>query len=53
VFVAAIEMGDYAQEVQRIAGLSRPPQFLFCLGKNNSPQGLTPRRRVEEKILHA
>jgi len=51
IFVASVEMGDFRHEVQQIADLAAPPQFLFCIGKLDSPQGLTPRRTVEEKML--
>lgn len=51
IFVAAIEMGDLFQEVQKILGLTNYPQFLFCVGYMSGSHHHSRRYGVEEKLI--
>lgn len=51
IFVAAVEIGDFHKEVQRVIGTSQIPQFLFAVGKIDLLHHLTPRHELAEKVI--
>lgn len=53
VFVAAIEMGGLVDELGDLVETKLKPQFLFCGGFIDTPQGHTRRYPVEDSIVVA
>ncbi len=51
VYVAAIEMGDFRSQLQKILGTRMEPQFLFCSGYIDGQTHLTPRHSVIKKLI--
>lgn len=51
IFVAAIEMGSFHNEVQKIISTNQMPQFLFVVGKVDSRHKATPRHELTQKII--
>lgn len=51
IFVAAIEMG-LTNEVKNLFGTELEPQFHFCAGYMKSNDKYTPRRSIDEFIMH-
>ena len=51
IFVAAVEMGDFYREVQKVIRTKQRPQFIFAIGKVNSLQRPTPRHGLAKKII--
>lgn len=51
IFVAAIEMGEFYKEVQKLLVTAEIPQFLFAVGYMEYEPRHTPRHGVESKII--
>lgn len=51
IFVAAVEMGNFYSEIQKIIGTNQMPQFLFVVGKVDLLHKATPRHELTEKII--
>ncbi|OHA70450.1 MAG: hypothetical protein A3H01_00545 [Candidatus Wildermuthbacteria bacterium RIFCSPLOWO2_12_FULL_40_9] len=51
IFVAAIEMGDFHKEVQKIIDTDQLPQFLFVVGKVDMLHKSTPRYELHKKLI--
>ena len=51
IYVASIEIGEYAKKVQRVIGSEAMPQFFFCIGKMNRESKLTQRWHPRHKII--
>ena len=50
IFVASIEMGNLTKQLQSIVGTKYKPQFLFCGGYIDTPQGHTRRYPLNDSI---
>ncbi len=51
IFVAAVEMGNFYSEIQKIIGTNQIPQFLFVVGKVDLLHKATPRHELTKKII--
>ncbi|KKR14815.1 MAG: Nitroreductase [Candidatus Falkowbacteria bacterium GW2011_GWA2_39_24] len=51
IFVAAVEMGCFQNEIQKVIGTNQIPQFLFVVGKIDSLHQATPRHELIKKII--
>ncbi len=51
IFMASIEIGNFAQHVQEIIDTKETPQFLFCIGYMDEKQVHSPRHPLSDKIL--
>jgi hypothetical protein len=53
IYVAAVEMGELAESVKKVADLTGKlkPQFLFCIGKPVWPKVYSPREPLKSKLI--
>ena len=51
IFVAALEMGNFYKEVQKVIDIDQMPQFLFVVGKIDKLHKLTPRHKLSRKLI--
>ena len=51
IFVAAVEMGNFYQRVQKIINTDQIPQFLFVIGKIDKLHKPTPRHKLPRKLI--
>jgi hypothetical protein len=53
IFVGSIEIGDLYKDVQRLINLnSGRPEFIFAVGHMEGIHKITPRHKLEEKIIN-
>src|SRR3989344_4222807 len=51
IFVAAIEIWGFTNNIRELIGTDFSPQFLFCMGYMANPSRPTPRYSVEQKCI--
>lgn len=53
IFVGSIEIGDLYKDVQKLTNLnSGRPEFIFAVGHIEGKHKITPRHKLEEKIIN-
>lgn len=52
IYVGSIEIGDLYKKVKEITGLEKRPQFLFAVGHIKGNHKITPRHKLEDKIIN-
>ena len=53
IYVAAIEIDSYDQEVSKLLGRGRTPQFLFCAGYMREQNRYTPRYSLNDRLMES
>jgi hypothetical protein len=51
IYVGSIEIGDRYKEIQELTNRENRPQFIFAVGHISGKHKITPRHKIEEKIM--